>query len=365
MEIDLDRGVCFDFRAKRVISVIADVSSEPSGDHCEPEGVSLSAGEKSGKCIVITQLASDKPTLRHELNSDQESDDNKKNGKELASESDSEEIQSAWNSEEELFPEPKTNENNAQFISFIKQFVRMQGIAPNPRSDAEAVESPWDSEEETTTPASGKSENEISVIRDTPEEEGNCKLFCNGELDKDHISDMVCTLRSEDEPVRSTSKPKEETSIPTTGKNEKNMDIVLTVSGEHTKDKSPDANGSPKDNTMDTTSSLRSDDEPVISTLKSECISRKSLKKDADGPMGAGKREDKHEQLEGKYKEKTIQERISKNFVGHYNDIEYKLSEPELENANFSIHNDINTILMEVEENPAISESDQQQSLQL
>lgn len=44
------------------------------------EGVSLSAGEKSGKCIVITQLASDKPTLRHELNSDQESDDNKKNG---------------------------------------------------------------------------------------------------------------------------------------------------------------------------------------------------------------------------------------------------------------------------------------------
>lgn len=63
----------------------------------------------------------------------------------------------------------------------------------------------------------------------------------------------------------------------------------------------------------------------------------------------------------GKYKEKTIQERISKNFVGHYNDIEYKLSEPELENANFSIHNDINTILMEVEENPAISESDQQQ----
>lgn len=43
--------------------------------------------------------------------------------------------------------------------------------------------------------------------------------------------------------------PQEETSIPTSGKNEKNMDIVLTVSGEPTKDKSSDANGSPKDNT--------------------------------------------------------------------------------------------------------------------
>lgn len=51
-------------------------------------------------------------------------------------------------------------------------------------------------QEETTTPASGKSENEISVIRDTPEEEGNCKLFCNGELDKDHISGQYILMRN-------------------------------------------------------------------------------------------------------------------------------------------------------------------------